>query len=173
VILEKPLRIAENKHGFTLLELMVIVAIIGIMATFAAANIIDFIPRYHVKSAARQIRAELQKAKMEAVKRNEPCLVTFTAGNPGSFRTCFNSTNGSCTDAGDQIFTDFDMTEYPNVQIDRASFTSGVSYFWFNSRGMPMIGSNWSAGSITIGCGNGCNYSLTIDLAASGRVQIE
>ncbi|MFO7753666.1 MAG: GspH/FimT family pseudopilin, partial [Desulfobacteraceae bacterium] len=131
----------SDKNGFTLIELMVTVAIIGIVASFAISSLNNLLPRYRVKSAARQVRADLQDAKMEAVKQNRTVLVDFNvagSGNPGSCITCFDTdSDDDCDDeaAGD-IITSLDLADYPQSELINPGFTNG-NHFRFNSRGLP------------------------------------
>lgn len=69
----------KSKAGFTLVELMVVVAIIGIMAAIATPGFIAWLPNYRLKSAARDLYSALQNARMLAVKNNTTVQVVFVA----------------------------------------------------------------------------------------------
>jgi Tfp pilus assembly protein FimT len=64
--------------GFSVLELMVAVAIMGIMGAMVAADISS--SRYDLRSSAFNLRSLLVRAKSDAVKRNQPVAVSFGAG---------------------------------------------------------------------------------------------
>lgn len=166
--------------GFTVVELMVVMAIIAIFSSVAIAGLNNLIPRYQVKSAAQDLGTNLQKAKMEAVKSNRETLVTFTesgGGNQGGYKVRIDRNgDGDFDDSNEtveeKVFTD---KNYKHALLSRASFTNGVPSFQFNARGIPETpgGGNWSAGSINIHCSNDPNYSIVVNVSRIGRIRIE
>jgi len=64
--------------GFTLTELMITVAIIGIVATMAAPSFVDLIERTRLKTAIEAFNSDFQYAKMQSVKQNRPVYIAFT-----------------------------------------------------------------------------------------------
>lgn len=74
--------LVENMHiksrGFSLIELMVAIAVLAIILTFALPNFQTWIRNIQVTNAAQSITAGLQKARGEAVARN--ANVSFTLG---------------------------------------------------------------------------------------------
>lgn len=59
-----------RQHGFTIIELMVTIAILGIMATLAAPSFRDTILSARVRSSASDLFDSVLLARSEAVKRN-------------------------------------------------------------------------------------------------------
>jgi prepilin-type N-terminal cleavage/methylation domain-containing protein len=67
-----------HKHsGFSLAELMIVVAIFGIIATVAAPNFQAWSRNYQLKSAANDLYSHMQMAKLGAVKANRPWTLNF------------------------------------------------------------------------------------------------
>jgi prepilin-type N-terminal cleavage/methylation domain-containing protein len=71
-----------NKKAFTLIELCVVIAIIGIIALVAAPNLVTGLPKYRIKRAARDITSKIRAARSEAIKTSSNITIEFdTARN--------------------------------------------------------------------------------------------
>jgi type II secretory pathway pseudopilin PulG len=60
-----------------MIELVVIIAIIGILTSIAIPVYSGWLPRRRLKAAAGDIYSNLQSAKMKAIKENGECAVVF------------------------------------------------------------------------------------------------
>lgn len=58
------------EHGFTLIELVITVAVLGVLIAVAAPYFQDWIHNTQIRTAAESILDGLQNARSEAVKRN-------------------------------------------------------------------------------------------------------
>ena len=65
--------------GFTLIELMVALAILGIVALMAAPSFSAFLARSKLRGTAHEAIADLQYARSEAVQKNQAFRVEFSA----------------------------------------------------------------------------------------------
>ncbi len=63
------------ERGFTVIETLIILAIIGIAALFAAAYLRSIFKRERLKTSVRQIYAILLDTRMEAMRRNQNCVM--------------------------------------------------------------------------------------------------
>ena len=76
------MRSVHNRSGgFTLLEIMVVVAIIGFVALMGLPALQNFILRAKHEGAARQISMLMHRAKMEAVQQSVPTVVSVDLAN--------------------------------------------------------------------------------------------
>lgn len=70
----------KRLKGFTLIEVIIVIAIIGILSAIAAPNFLSWLPNMHLKAASRDLYGHMMRAKIEAIKSNTPTLFNFTSG---------------------------------------------------------------------------------------------
>lgn len=73
-----PFSVINDKKGFSLTELMIVVALIGIISGVAVTSIKSRMPQYYLSGAARRVMTDLMLARMKAVSQNVDIPVTFT-----------------------------------------------------------------------------------------------
>jgi type IV fimbrial biogenesis protein FimT len=71
----------SHSKGFSLVELVVAIVIVGIVFALAIPSITQWIENGQIRTAAEGVKNGLQLARMEAVKSNSP--TSFTLSNPG------------------------------------------------------------------------------------------
>ena len=69
-------------EGFSLVELLVVLAIIAIAALVGLPWLVKIGQRSQLKSAANEIQTTLMAARIKAVKRNQPVNIMITPGPP-------------------------------------------------------------------------------------------
>ncbi len=67
----------RNNAGFSFYELMVVIAIIGVLSTIAVPNMIGWRERAKLQGAAGNLRGDLQWAKIRAIRANDLVMVVF------------------------------------------------------------------------------------------------
>jgi type IV fimbrial biogenesis protein FimU len=72
----------HRSKGFTLVELLVVLAIIAILALVGMPWLVKIGQRSQLKSAASEIQTSLLAARIKAVKRNQPINIMVTPGPP-------------------------------------------------------------------------------------------
>lgn len=72
-------QLKAKQNGFTLIELMIVVVIVGILASFGIPSYRIWIENTKIHTAAQSIQAGLQKARVEALRNNAPVQFVVNA----------------------------------------------------------------------------------------------
>ncbi|TRU45138.1 MAG: prepilin-type N-terminal cleavage/methylation domain-containing protein [Microcystis aeruginosa Ma_QC_Ch_20071001_S25] len=124
------LNVHHKNQGFTLLEILVALAITGILAALTLPNLLAWLNSNRVQQATDSIQSALQDAQKQAMRRGRICTINFTNGtgtNPtvysqitASEAGCLVATN---TNAGSLRLPQevFMVTNFPNVPTTSSS----------------------------------------------------
>ena len=120
------------KKGFTLVELIIVVAILAILAAFAVPNYFNFLKTVTITEQTEKVAAELRYIRDYAAARSIPCVLTITApnGTTGSYR--FNEVDSN----GEDIV----LPSEPTVEIpfpDNVIVTANLDDVTFTDTGRP------------------------------------
>lgn len=74
----------KRESGFTLMEMMAVVGIIGILLAVAIPGFSVWLPNYKLKGAVQDLYSNMQNAKMEAIRANGDYKIEFFPGS-GTF----------------------------------------------------------------------------------------
>jgi type IV fimbrial biogenesis protein FimT len=77
--------------GFTLLELMVVLAIAGVLAAIAIPTMSDFMRNSRITAAANDVMAALHFTRSESIKRRQPVTLCTSANAQAATPACANS----------------------------------------------------------------------------------
>jgi prepilin-type N-terminal cleavage/methylation domain-containing protein len=67
----------QQEQGFSLIELIIVIAIIGVLAGATVPNVKQWTSMYHVKNAAMDLFSHIQMVKMNAIRDNRPWTIDF------------------------------------------------------------------------------------------------
>lgn len=132
------------RGGFTIIELMIVIAILGIGASMSVSSLITVLPKWRLQGSASDVLTQLQFARFEAVKRNRPVIVEFT--NKGNVSTsgmniCVDVNrlyDGVCAGAGKTALRTISIPSlYPKTYIATVADAGGaVTSITFGPDGM-------------------------------------
>jgi type IV fimbrial biogenesis protein FimT len=77
------MRIPFNSNGFSMIELIVALAVMGIVAAIALPNWNSLLPGYALNNSTRQIQSELHNIKMRAAAENVGFQFAYLQGASG------------------------------------------------------------------------------------------
>lgn len=95
------MRLPSRESGLTLIELMVGIALIGILATLGVSSYQAWIQNTRIRTAAESIQSGIQMARAEAVSRNASVQLDFRGTN-SAWTVCVSpAAPGSCPNPDD------------------------------------------------------------------------
>ncbi len=149
-----------NRKGVTLVELAVVLVIISIGAVLLAPNIAAWLPKFRLRSAARDIVSTMRIAQMKAVSNNIQYRVNFNAAEIGATNSYILQRN-----AGGLWIDDGALQTLPaGITINIEQLSVGRAVFNLNSTS--------SAGSVTLQDAKGAQRRITLT-PVTGRARIE
>jgi len=147
---------AHREKGFTLVEMMLAVALMAIVAAIVAPNAMRLLEEYQLGSAANEVGFEISRAKMQAVAQNQ--FVRVVIGGAG--RSLCRQTSALLTGPWTPSSCD-DATDAVSLPSTTSVSGSGPT---FDRNGLAT-----SAGSLAISNPAGNKY---VDYSILGRVTI-
>ena len=127
----------RSESGFSLIELIIAVAILAILASIAVPNMLAPSNKAKLRGAVSNLRGDLQTAKMMAIRENAFVVVNIFANRYEVFVD--NGAGGNAgnwgRDADERLLISRHME--PGVSIDLAATNLDNDRTRFNDRGLP------------------------------------
>lgn len=130
----------NKKSGFTLFELLTVIAIVGIVTAIATPSFLRSRANAKIKGAVSNLRGDLEKAKLRAVREHAFVVILLSAD--GYIVFVDNGSGGGAADdwtrnGSESILADRRMPAGVTIDLANTTFTNNRTRF--NSRGLPNI----------------------------------
>ena len=128
----------NNNKGFTIVELVVVLAILSIIMAISIPNFSAWLPRNRIKTSVRHIYNDMNLARSRAVKDNTVAVIIFNIPND-TYTIFLDTSKNWALDAGETIISTGGLED--DVDIYLTTFPSNT--YGFNNRGMsqpPLTG---------------------------------
>ncbi len=88
--------IPQNHKGFTLLELMIVIAIVGVIAAMAVPSFSGNIERSRLKEAVESLKSDLMYARTQSIKTSSIIKVSLVKDGTGAWCYGINDADADC-----------------------------------------------------------------------------
>lgn len=168
-----------KEAGFTLTELMLVIAIMGILAGFAIPGFIRWLPDYRLRQAARDLYSNLQLAKTTAIRSGTHCTITFNQvvdGETFDYVVFQDTDNDLELDTAEEplIIKRVKWSDYESVSANGNNLPQnddGLPAIAFRSNGIP-TNNNGGFGAGTVSLKNTKEKESDVVVSAAGNVRI-
>jgi prepilin-type N-terminal cleavage/methylation domain-containing protein len=148
--------VMAQKTGFTIIELSIAIALIGILSAIALPDIAVWMASYRLKGAVRMVRSNLYNAKMLSAKKARQCKVIVDTEE----NTCIIQEGDKSS--GSKNWTDIESRSFSDYSGVTAEASANPI---FNPRGTVS-----PTASIYLTDSNGVSIKITISIA--GRIKV-
>ena len=130
----------RRQCGFSLIELMIIIAIIGTLSAVAIPNILSYRDNSRLRAGANEMLALFRKAQVTAVKRHFNTVIDFNT--PGTATVFLDNgagafANNSTLDAGEPTVDQYTVPLGCSLPTANINF-AGTKSTGFSQRGLPL-----------------------------------
>lgn len=167
-------------RGFTLIETMIVVVVVGILAAVAAPTMTDMFRTMRLSAATSALQVSLNLARSEAIKRGSDARVTVAAnGTAGAWTngwTVFvdNTTTANAAlgpTADDATVTRLEVVAAPTGPVT-FSQSGGTNYFIYSGRGRLIDAAGAAVLGRTVWFSDGPSELFCLVITNTGRVRV-
>jgi len=145
----------RSHSGFSLYELMVVIAIIAVLSAIVVPNMISWRNNSQFSAAVRQVKSTIEGVRMAAIKRNLPVNLFFNGTN------IFTTQTRAIT-AGAAVLNPLVNHGLPPGVTVNANNGGQLN---FNNRGMA------TPCTVTVQHTNGLSNQIVVAITGSSRIQ--
>jgi len=174
----------HKNSGFTLVELMIVMSIIGILSSIAVPKFMGSLNRSRLTEASLDIFGTIQQSRTLAAKMNRNIVVAFDIGL-GTYTAFVNDDGTDTTDSDNDSIPDgaenwtVDLTEKvvargempKNIILNSANF-NGNPFFMFDNKGLPYDNTGaLTSGSVQVSNVTGSQRTISLLMSGHSRIQ--
>jgi len=125
-----------NNKGFTLIELTVTLALLGIMSAISIPSYFSWLPRHRLQTSVRHIYDDMNMARSRAVKTNADIGIQFDTSNE-TYRIFIDANQDqTLVDTVDTVLSTGTLENDVDITGSTLNNTSLNNTYVYNSRGM-------------------------------------
>ena len=182
----------SDHRGFTLIEAMVVIAVLALLVVIAAPSFSAYSENSKVRGVAESFTASVQKARLEAIRTNQDVQLILTDVDPVAANVATTSTNAT---AGNWMVRRMSNASPPvptfiegrnlregssrndgtsSVTVSASSNSTPLASITFSSAGSTSLGATWTVnfGSSTAACAPaGSVRCLRVVVSVSGQIR--
>jgi len=167
----------NSQSGYSLAEMLTVVAIIGIMSLIIVPNFVQYYRSIRLKTAMRRIANDLRGARQRAVARNSMVMVSYKPSTAPASYTTFESLDSGTTwtQLGSTVTLDkpisfVDAATAAN-QLTDAYQSDGLTDAVFKSDGTALLPANVTTGQIIVKTSDKVAIgTYTISITSTGKI---
>ncbi|MBM4314039.1 MAG: prepilin-type N-terminal cleavage/methylation domain-containing protein [Deltaproteobacteria bacterium] len=149
-----------EKSGLSLMELMIVIAIMGIVSAIAAPNFLNYMAERRLSGAARMVMSDLLAARAKAVSMNQKVKISYVSTHTYGIWNDADSNGTIADNEGDNLVKDIHPDYYD------ITFSASANPI-FSPRGTASLGTTVTLTSARTGASKCVMAGLT------GRVKID
>lgn len=158
----------RDARGFTLLEILVVIALIGIMSAIAVPVFIESNARSNIWTASERMGALIRQTRLKAISQNTTYRVHFACPSAGQIRALIMTGDPAVDDdagrCSDSVDGDSNVMEMPtSVTYD----SDGADYLQVTGRGVFTASGGAIPLTISVNYGDSIR---TLTVSATGQI---
>jgi prepilin-type N-terminal cleavage/methylation domain-containing protein len=160
-----------NNKGFTLIEVLIVVAIFAIGAAIAIPNIMDMGKSSGVKSDARKLKDQIARARMTAIERNQSIVIVFNQDGDVTTNDYIIFEDRNDNDIYNNATDIIVIEDTLQANVDSTGLSSNTEpkdYLGWDTKGLP---ASFGVGTQTITVSSyGRSFDVVVSMMGGARI---